>query len=311
MNVAELVAQMPDTDRDLQVRKEAAQQAPPAADPNATPKEKPKADRWGAASKFTGPDPELAARLFEQVLAGGREVLSELARLVRDPAGSEFKDYKAEYFLHGLAVYVSAPGRETQRKLVAQALAAQLGNAKLDAHARGFFIRELRVLGTKETAASLEKLLHDEALCADAAAALVSLGQAEPLRDALRGAKGKCRLTLVQSLGAAGDTASARALRSVLADAEADLRLAAAWALARLGDAPSAEAMLKLADGATGWERHQATDSCLRLAETLAATGRRNEARRIYTHLRATRTGPGESHLRELADKALLALGIG
>lgn len=309
VNIAGLVAQMPETDREKQARKEAEQRAQQPAEQETKPNEKP--DRRGAASKFTGPDLEFGKTLFEQALAGGREALDDLANLVRDPGNPEFKDYKAEYFLHGLAIYVSAPGREAQRTEVVRALVAQISNGEVSQQVRAFFIRELRVIGTKDAATALGKLLNDEQLCADAAAALVSLGQAEPLRNALDGATGKCRLSIVQSLGALRDEQSLTLLRAALTDADAEIRLAAAWALARIGDVDSIGPLLQLADVEPRWERIKGTQSCLLLAENLAAKGRRKEARKIYLHFQATRTDPHEWYLHQLADKALLALGTG
>jgi HEAT repeat protein len=314
VNVAELVSQMPETDKEIQARKDAEQQAQQApqqpVDPNAKPKEKPKPDRWGAASKFTGPDPVLANKLFEQAFEGGRGALDDLVKLVRDPLDPEFKNYKAEYFLHGLGIYASTPGREARQKQVAQALASYLGNTKLSGHVRGFLIRELRVIGGSDAAKALAKLLNDEQFCADAAAALVSLGDAGPLRDSLGRAKGKCRLTLAQSVGVLRDEKSAKPLRSLLNDPEQDVRLTAAWSLARIGDEQSIDALLKLASG-NGWERIKGTQAVVLLAETLSTKGKRDDARRIYLHLRNTRNDPAEAYLRELADKALAAPNLG
>jgi HEAT repeat protein len=310
LNIASLVAQMPETDKEIEARKAAEKQAQQPADPNAKPKP-PKADRTAGGSKFTGPDPGTAAQWFDQVLAGGTDALNELAALVIDPADPAFKDYKAEYFLHGLAIHVGAPGRDAQRRLVVQALVAHLGNAKLSAHVRGFFVRELRVIGTRDASAAIGRLLADETLCADSAAALVSIADAEPLRAAVPAAKGRCRLAALQCLAVLSDEKSAPAFRAALADADTDARLIAAWGLARIGDTQAIDAMLKLSLAEAAWERSKATQACLLLAETLVAAGRRGEARRIYVQLRATHTQPNEAYLRELADKALLALGIG
>ena len=309
VNIAALVAQLPETDREKQARKEAEQRAQEPAAQETKPDDKP--SRRGAASKFTGPDPEFAKTLFEQALAGGRDALDDLANLVRDPGSPEFKDYKAGYFLHGLAVYVSAPGREAQRTEVVRALAAQISNEEVSQQVRAFFIRELRVIGTKDAANALGKLLHDDQLCADAAAALVSLGQAGALRQACDGATGKCRLSIVQSLGALLDEQALALLRAALTDPETEVRLAAAWALARMGDVDSIDPLLKLADVELRWERIKGMQSCLLLAENLAAKSRRNDARRIYLHLQSTRTEPHEWYVHQLADKALLALGPG
>ncbi len=81
--------------------------------------------------------------------------------------------------------------------------------------------------------------------------------------------------------------------------------------VARIGDTQAIDALLKLSLADAVWERTKATQSCLLLAETLVSGGRRNEARRIYVQLRATHTQPNEAYLRELADKALVSLGIG
>jgi HEAT repeat protein len=310
LNVAELVAKMPETDKEIQARLEAEKAAQQPADPNAKPAEK-KPDRWGNASKFTGPDPAAANGLFEQTLAAGRDALVDLTRFVRDPADAAFKDYKAEYFLHSLALYASAPGKEAHEKLVVSVLADALSDTKLPVHVRGFFVRTLRVMGTQGAVAAIGKLLRDEQLCCDAAAALVSLGGAAPLREALAGANGKCRLAIIQSLGDLRDTASAAPLRSALGDNEADVRLTAAKALARIGDAQAIEPMLKLSNMASDWERTKATGACIELAETLIANGRASDARKIYTAIRATRTQPHEAYLRDLADKALGAPAVG
>ncbi len=227
-DLAGLISRMPETDKEIEARKAAEKQAQQPVDPKAKPRT-PKPDRTGGGSKFTGPDPDTAAKWFDQALAGGTDALNELTTLVTDPADPGFKDYKAEYFLHGLVIHVAAPGREAQRKLVVQALAAPLGNATLSAHVRGFLIRELRIIGSRDTSAAISGLLANEQLCADSAAALVSIGDAEPLRAALPSAKGRCRLAVLQSLAVLRDEKSAPAFRAALTDADMDARLIAAW----------------------------------------------------------------------------------
>ena len=65
----------------------------------------------------------------------------------------------------------------------------------------------------------------------------------------------------------------------------------------------------KCADAATGWERINATDACLALAEGLIAAGKKSEAARIYKHFVRTRTAPAERHLRTAAERGLAAIG--
>jgi HEAT repeat protein len=314
VNLAELVEQVPATDREIQAQEQEAKAAAEAAkNGQPTPaKPPPKPDRWGAASKFTGPDPDVADKLCEQVLAGGRASIVELIALIRDPAAEDFKNYKPEYLLHCLALYVGRPDQTARRRMFVDALVAQVGDTRLSLHTRGFLARELQWIGDRRAVAALGKLLGEEQLCDDAARTLVAIGDgaAEQFRAALPGAKGRRRLVIVQALGALRDAPSLAALQKALGDEEGDVRIAAAWGLARVGAASSVDALLKAASTDAPWERVKTTSACLLLAENLAANGRKQEAARIYSHLSATRTDPKERYVRDAAAKALAALGV-
>jgi hypothetical protein len=303
-NVAALVEQMPDTDKEIQAKEEEAKQP---AQPDTPEKPKPKPDRFGAASKFTGPDPGVAEKIFAEILSGGRDSIVELIGLVREPADADYKNYKAGYVLHGLVIYAGRAAQQKQPRLIAETLASQLGGDKHSKAVKGFLIRELRVIGGKEAVSALGRQLLDDELCVDAAQALLTIhdGVAAQFRGALPKSKGRNRITIIQALGVLQDTDSAGALKKVLADEDRGARRTAAWALANLADASSADALIKSADSAEGWERTEATKACLLLAERLAATGRKPQAARIYAHLRDTRNDRTEGHVREAAERAL------
>jgi hypothetical protein len=57
-----------------------------------------------------------------------------------------------------------------------------------------------------------------------------------------------------------------------------------------------------------GWERTQATKACLLLAERLLASGRKEDAVKIYTHLRDIRKDSPDRYVSEVAAKALESL---
>ncbi len=304
LNLAELVEQMPATDKELQAKQ------PPAQNGKADEtKANRKPDREGG-SKFTGPDPAAAEEMCRQILAGGRDALRELIGMIRDPGDPEFKNYKAEYVLHCLAIFVGRPGQEAQRKLFAATLASQLSSGKISKPVQGLLIRELQVAGDREVAATLGKFLTDEELCSYAAAALVAIGDgaAEQLRKALPKANGKCRLILVQNLGVLRDAASLGALKQAANDADREVRLTAVWALARIGDPGSLDVLLKAADAPPSFERVKATQACLLLAENLMAAGKKNEAAKIYTYLSTTRTDPAEDYVRKIARQAMAGI---
>ncbi|MCX6904216.1 MAG: HEAT repeat domain-containing protein [Verrucomicrobia bacterium] len=169
----------------------------------------------------------------------------------------------------------------------------------------------MQLIGGPEAVSTLGKLLTDESLCTDAARTLLAVGNGavEQLRAALPRVSGKCRLVLMQSLAACGDAASGDAMRAALADPDRDMRLAAVWGLARIGDEGAADLLLKAASVAPSFERTKATQACLLLAENLVAAGKKKVAVGIYTRLRDSRTEAKEHYIRDLAAKALRALG--
>jgi HEAT repeat protein len=306
-NVAALVEQMPETDRDIQAKADEAKQQ---VQPDSPDKPKPQPIRLGAASKFTGPDPDAAEKIFAEILSGGRESIRELLGLVREPSDADYKNYKAGYVLHGLVIRAGRVGQENQRRLLAGTLASQLGSDKHSKAVKAVFIRELRTLGGKESVSALGRQLLDEELCSDATLALLTIrdGAAAQFRGALARAQGRNRDTIIQALGVLQDVDSAAALKKALGEQDPNVRRTAAWALANLGEASATDALLKSADSAEGWERTEATRNCLLLADRLAANGKQSQASRIFTHLHATRTDPSDRHIREITERAL---GIG
>ena len=275
-DIAALIAQTPDTDQQKQ--------------------NSGKPDAAGIASKFTGPEPEAAEKVFAEIMAGGRESILELLAALRDPADADFKDFKAGYVLHGLCLYAGRPGKEEQRRVLGEAMASQLKGGPHSTAAKRILIRELQVAGGKESSAALGECLADVDLCDSAVQALLAIreGAVEPLRKALGSATGRNLAAVVQALGVLQDKESLVPLRKLMSHEDPDVRRTAAWALANTADADSAGALLKFADAAAGWERTHATGLCHVLAEKLAAAGNKERAAAIYTHLRDTRKDPAE-----------------
>ncbi|MGQ9574608.1 MAG: HEAT repeat domain-containing protein [Thermoguttaceae bacterium] len=255
---------------------------------------------------FTGDvDKEKIEQAIAAIHQGGREYILGLIEMLVPPGQGD--DVKAHYALHCLANHVLKLRDENARRQFAQTVASQLASRPKGVQA--YLCQVLQWAGRREACPALGKLLTDEDLCEPAAMALVAIrdGAAEQFRAALPQARGKCRLNVIQGLGAVQDKQSAAVLREALSDPDREVRLAAGWGLARMGD-PGVDALLKAADVGPGWERIQATKHCFVLAEKLAASGQALAARQIYAHLRQTRTDPSEAYVRLAAEKALAAL---
>src|SRR5512138_3902453 len=152
LNIPELVSRLPKTDQEIEAAK-----PPPPGEQTEPAKPKPKRDRL-AGSKFTAPDPAVAEPICAEIMAGGPDRLVELIGLIRDPAGDDFQDYKAEYLCHCLTIHVGRPGHEAQRRLFVDILAAQAGNGMLPLHTRCFLVRELQLVGDRRCAGALGAL---------------------------------------------------------------------------------------------------------------------------------------------------------
>lgn len=259
---------------------------------------------------FTGLPWEEMLPVFDGVIELGREGVAGVVAMLKDV--DDGSDYKARYVLHGLAQYAGRPGKEAARTMLAGALASQLGGDRPKG-AQGFVARQLHVMGGKEAAPALGKLLADPDLAEYAAQALLAIraGAAEEFRKALPDLKGAQRLTAIQALGVIGDAESTEALRKAAADESAEVRLAAVWALARIGDAGAVDLALKAADVAEPvFERIKATSNALLLAEKLLAAGKKAEAAKIYGRLKETRTDASEAYVRDAAQEGLVKAGV-
>ncbi len=265
----------------------------------------PDPDEQGMLSNI---DKQVVENVITEIHKGGRDNIVGLIDMLVEPGKGD--DVKPRYALHCLAVYVCKLQNKNQQQTFTTTLASQLGDNRPKA-VQSYVIRQLQVAGGKEAASALGNLLCDQDLCEDAAQALVAIGDgaAEQFRDALQKAAGKCRLTIVQNLGVVRDARSAKLLRQIVSDTDRDTKLAAAWALANIADTGSIDTLLKAADTENPYERIKLTQACLVLAEKLLTAGKKNEAAKVYTCLRDTRTQKSEKYVRDAAEKTLAAIG--
>jgi HEAT repeat protein len=249
-------------------------------------------------------DKEKIEGAVAEIAKGGKESIQGVIEMLGEP-GSD-ADVKPHYALHCVANHVLKTKDENARRQFAETVAAQLNDERPKA-VQAFLCQELQWAGRKEAVAALGKLLTDEELVEPATLALVAIrdGAAEQFRAALPKVRGKNLLNVIHGLVALGDAQSADAFREALKDPDREVRIAAGAGLAKVGDASASDSLVKAADVAAGWERVQATKHCMILAEKLAAAGKKDQAAKIYQHLRETRKDASEKYIRDAAEKAL------
>lgn len=177
---------------------------------------------------------------------------------------------------------------------ILEALTSHLESQKHSPATKAFLIQELQTVSGPDSASALGRFLLDDELCEPAARALLNIldGAVEQVRKALPKAKGRNRLSLVQAAGILADKRSTGPIKQALSDDDPNLRTTAAWALAQIADPTAIDAILHYAAPTEGWERIQATDACMRFAEKLQVTGRKNDAERILRQLRSPGLAP-------------------
>ena len=244
-------------------------------------------------------DKEKIEKAVAAIHQGGRESILGLVEMLGEPGSDE--NVKPHYALHCVVNRSLVVKDERARKEVSETLASQL-DSDLSTYNRAFLCQLLQWAGRSEAAPALGKLLLDEGLVEAASTALVAIrdGAAEQFRAALPKAQGKCRLNIVQGLGAVKDTGSIKDLQTALTDPDCEVRLAAGWGLSRMGDAGSVDALIKAADVKPGWERIQATKHCLVLAERLLADGRKRGKPMDLYNRGMTATGALDMGIHEL-----------
>ena len=253
----------------------------------------PDADKDG---RYTGPDPADAAKVYDELIAGGKESVAALVALIAERGPGD--DWRPRYVLHGLVTYVARPDADKDRPMVCEALLSTLGGPAAKA-VQGLVLQEIQCIARKDAAPAVAKFVLDEDLYDPAIRVLESLGDtADLIRPALASAKGRNRLAVIQALGRMRDT---KAVADLLKESSSDLpdaRVAAREALGNIGQAQAADTLLAAADAAKDFERFRSTEAVLVLAKRLAAADNKKDAERIYRKLWESRTAAEERQIR-------------
>ena len=151
-----------------------------------------------------------------------------------------------------------------------------------------FVCRELSIIGTGQSVSVLGNMLLGEETSDMARYALERIpGTAvnDALRRALRQAKGKPKVGIINSLGQRRDKRAVRALGRLVGNSDKTVAAAAAAALGHIADSRATEALAAAKDETSGKLRMLVLDSYLRCADQLVAEGKRTQALAIYKEL--------------------------
>jgi len=256
-----------------------------------------KADVKKIMDQYPANDTAERNALTVEFLKMGPKGISILLNMVAPPGTTD--DSQARFAINGLAVYSGQKDREKERKLFAKCLIKAIQSPG-DTGIKAFFIRQLQLIGKKESIKPLNRLLSDPVLFEPAAQALVAIGSSEAektILKSLRTESGFNRVTLIKALG---ELRSKRAVKNILKYAvsrDKNVRQAALFALANIGD-PAAQAVLSRTDlASSSYERAQAPSLYLLYAKRLAESGHKSQSNRIARDLITYYTIPTEGHI--------------
>jgi type 1 glutamine amidotransferase len=167
---------------------------------------------------------------------------------------------------------------------------ALLGVLQSDAKRAGkqFVCRELSIIGTEQSVPVLAEMLTDEETSDMARYALERIpGSAvdKALRGAIRKARGKARIGIINSLGQRRDAGSVRMLSRALGRPDEETAMAAAAALGQIANDQATEALKEAKDKASGQLQMVVLDAYLKCADKLVADGQKVQALVIYKEL--------------------------
>jgi len=259
-------------------------------------------------AKMPAQSAEESQQINAQLAKMGPKVIAKIAASLAPPGAGD--DAAARFALNGLAKYVSAPGREAERKVAAEALVTALAKSE-DKEIKAFLIRQLQVAGKDEAVTALAEHLADERLCEPAAQALTAIATpaaANALAGALPGAVAGNRATILQALGNLRSEAVADALKQEAVSEDAEVQWAALYALANLAAPGTADVLAKAAATASPYDAARAGAYYSLLLRRMTEQGREGEAERLGRTLLAE--SAGKAHAQCAALSALVdALG--
>ncbi|WP_336514391.1 DUF1080 domain-containing protein [Pollutibacter soli] len=217
--------------------------------------------------------------LMQEMAALGGSGLLEMTMMLS--AQGKGDNTRLQYALNGYTSYVSLPGNEKQKAEAVKTYCQALSKMP-DALAADFIIQQLQLIGKDDAVACLKPLLTNSALAGNAARALAQINTPlaeKTLMTALKQAKGKALLSVIEALGYAKYSPAVKEIIALTKSTDANVAKVSLYALASIGDT-TASGVLEAAAAKQGYRYDQtgATAAYLNYIREVSNSGRKDIA---------------------------------
>ena len=263
------------------------------------------------AAQFPAETPEKYNKLVEELISTGETGILLLINTIQPPG--PVSNANADYALNGLSSYVTAKGQEDARLIVENAYIKALGQVE-HSEIKAFIIRQLQIVGQKNSVQPLSSYLNIENLGGPAARALASINTSEA-EDALKSAllrrmgSAETQKDIILAIGEAEMTGAEEVVRSFITSPNADIRKAAFYAIGRIGSAASLKEVGSAAKAVDYTiEKDGANEAYITLIKHIASIGDIKSAQSAAAALLIDATEVGQTHTRSAALQILMSI---
>lgn len=248
-------------------------------------------------AKFPAQNAAERDKFASELIRLGPKGIQKICRMLVPPGTGD--DTRVRFALNALSVYTHRARAENEREMYAKTLIKALDTAT-DNEVKAFLIRQLQLVGKKESVKPLSRFLVNKRLCEPATQALLAIRTSDAekvLLKSLRSSAGANRITIIKALGELRSQAAAKKIIKYADSKDINLRQITLYALANIGDPASGKVLDKVRVAATPYERAKAPSLYLLYAQRLAESGKKGQCARICRDLITYYTAPHETNV--------------
>lgn len=249
-------------------------------------------------------------QLADLASTGAEGVLALIEMLHAPGQGS---NAQVEYALSGLTHFVSAQGKENERKTTVNAYLQALDKVS-ERETKAFIIRQLQMIASDESVDALGRYLNTEELSGPAARALAAIGTdkaKQALQASLMRRMGtpKTQQDVILAVGEAKLPIAEDLLTGMVGNGDVEMQRVVLYTLSRIGSKASLKPLAEAAEKAGyRYEKTQANEAYILLIKRLAEKGEVKDAEKAANSLLKAATKANQTHTRTAALEILYSL---